>query len=263
MLALPSLPFRLGDLQRETLLLTKHGIVNMLRPLIVMFVVLALSACSKTPPLVTSADVNVVTAGALPVPTRADIGGEERPYLIGPFDKITVDVFGVPELSKDVQADAGGRVSLPLIGSIDARGQTAQELAAQITSALRGRFVRNPQVTVNLKEIVSQVITVDGQVREPGLYPVIGRMSLIRAVATAKGVSEFAKLEDVVVFRTVNQQKLAALYDLKAIRRGVYEDPEIFANDVIVVGDSQSRRLFKDALQLFPALVTPLVLLLR
>lgn len=231
--------------------------------LIVLTSAVAMAGCAKTAPITGSQSVNLVSQGALPAPTRADIVGEERPYLIGPFDKISVDVFGVPELSREVQADASGRISLPLAGSIDARGQTPQELSAKIAEALRGRYVRNPQVTVNLTEAVSKVITVDGQVREPGRYPVVGRLSLIGAVATAKGVAEFAKLEDVVVFRTVNNQKLAALYDLKAIRRGAYEDPEIFANDVIVVGDSPSRRLFKDALQLFPALVTPLVLLLR
>jgi polysaccharide biosynthesis/export protein len=100
-------------------------------------------------------------------------------------------------------------------------------------------------------------------VKEPGLYPVIGHMSLMRAVATAKGASEFAKLDDVVIFRTVDSQRMAALYNLKAIRRGAYEDPEIFANDVIVVGDSSARRLFKDALQILPTLTTPLILLLQ
>ena len=116
---------------------------------------------------------------------------------------------------------------------------------------------------MNLKETVSQVITVDGQVKEPGLYPVIGRMTLMRAIATAKGADEFAKLNDVVVFRTVSGQKMAALYNLKAIRRGFYDDPEVYANDVVVVGDSQARRLFKDALQIVPLLTTPLILLLR
>jgi polysaccharide biosynthesis/export protein len=235
----------------------------MRRHLIILIGALAMAGCTKAQPLTGSQSVNVVSQGALPAPTRADIIGDERPYLIGPFDKISVDVFGVPELSRELQADASGRISLPLAGTLDARGLTPQELATQITDALRGRYVRNPQVTVNLREAVSKVITVDGQVREPGRYPVVGRLSLMGAVATAKGVAEFAKLEDVVVFRTVNNQKLAALYDLKAIRRGAYEDPEIYANDVIVVGDSSSRRLFKDALQLFPALVTPLVLLLR
>jgi polysaccharide export outer membrane protein len=123
--------------------------------------------------------------------------------------------------------------------------------------------VRDPQVTVNLKETVSQVITVDGQVKRPGLYPVIGKMTLMRAVATAEGTAEFAKLEDVVIFRTVKGQQLAALYDLKAIRRGNYGDPEVFANDVIVVGDSQARRLFRDALQIVPLLTTPLIIALQ
>jgi polysaccharide biosynthesis/export protein len=227
-----------------------------------LFCLLAASACAKQQPLVSSQSVKVIQE-ALPAPTRGDVAAVERPYLIGPFDKISVDVFGVPELSKEVQADASGRISMPLVGTVDAAGRTPAELGAMIAESLRGRYVRNPQVTVNLKETVSQVFTVDGQVKEPGLYPVIGHMSLMRAVATAKGASEFAKLDDVVIFRTVDSQRMAALYNLKAIRRGAYEDPEIFANDVIVVGDSSARRLFKDALQILPTLTTPLILLLQ
>ena len=116
---------------------------------------------------------------------------------------------------------------------------------------------------MNLKETVSQVITVDGQVKKPGLYPVVGKMTLMRAVATAEGTAEFARLDDVVIFRTVKGQQLAALYNLKAIRRGNYQDPEVFANDVVVVGDSQARRLFKDALQIVPLLTTPLIIALQ
>ncbi len=210
------------------------------------------------------ANVKVVQADALPPPDRTDLFEQNRPYLIGPFDKLTIDVFGIEELSnKEVQTDAGGRISFPLAGILPAGGMTPGELETLIAERLRGRFVRNPQVTVNLKETVSQVVTVDGQVKEPGLYPVIGRMTLMRAVATAKGTAEFAKLDDVVVFRTVNGQKLAALYNLKAIRRGNYDDPEIFANDVVVVGDSQARRLFKDALQIIPILATPLIIALQ
>jgi polysaccharide biosynthesis/export protein len=222
-----------------------------------------ISGCGGKPQLVSSEKVSVVSQGSLPAPTPADLAALDRPYLIGPFDKLKVDVFGVPELSNEVQADASGRISMPLIGSIDAAGKTPAELAQSIAGALRGQFVRNPQVTVNLKETVSQVVTVDGEVREPGLYPVIGRMSLMRAIAVAKGASEFARLDDVVVFRTVNNQRYAALYNLKAIRRGLYEDPEIYANDVVVVGDSQARRLFKDIIQGSSLITTPIIALLR
>ena len=200
----------------------------------------------------------------LPAPDRADLLSESRPYLIGPFDKLMIDVFGIEELSKkEVQTDASGRISFPLAGVIEAAGRTPAEIEDEIETRLRSRYVRDPQVTVNLQETVSQVITVDGQVKKPGLYPVIGKMTLMRAVATAEGTAEFAKLDDVVIFRTVNGQQLAALYNLKAIRRGNYSDPEVFANDVVVVGDSQARRLFRDALQLLPVLTTPLVIALQ
>jgi polysaccharide biosynthesis/export protein len=222
-----------------------------------------LAGCAGSGKLTGGGQVTVVPIDQLPPPTRADLSVSQRPYLIGPFDKLSIGVFGIPELSGDVQADASGRVSVPLVGTIDAAGKTPTELADAIAAALRGRFVRNPQVTVNLRDTVSQVITVDGEVREPGLYPVIGKMSLMRAVATAKGATEFAKLEDVVVFRTVNNQRMAALYSLKAIRRGVYDDPEIFANDVVVVGNSPSRRLFKDILAGSSLITTPIIALLR
>ena len=175
-----------------------------------------------------------------------------------------IDVFGIEELSeKEVQTDASGRISFPLAGVIEAAGKTPGEIEEEIEARLRSRYVRDPQVTVNLKETVSQVITVDGQVKKPGLYPVVGKMTLMRAVATAEGTAEFARLDDVVIFRTVKGQQLAALYNLKAIRRGNYQDPEVFANDVVVVGDSQARRLFKDALQIVPLLTTPLIIALQ
>jgi polysaccharide biosynthesis/export protein len=239
----------------------------MFKKTILVLVALCVASCSGGSGLNSAGkarQVQVAEAGNLPMPTRADLFEDNRPYLIGPFDKLTIDVFGIEELSKkEVQTDAGGRISFPLAGILDAAGKTPGELEQMIAERLRGRFVRDPQVTVNLKETVSQVITVDGQVKKPGLYPVIGKMTLMRAVATAEGVAEFAKLDDVVVFRTVNGNKMAGLYNLKAIRRGMYNDPELFANDVVVVGDSSARRLFKDALQVLPAITTPLILILR
>lgn len=223
-----------------------------------------LSSCAGSQALGGAKSVKVLTSTELPPPQRSDLIAQDRPYLIGPFDKLLIDVFGIDELSKkEVQTDASGRISFPLAGVVEAAGRTPAEVEDILEERLRKGFVRDPQVTVNLKETVSQVITVDGQVKEPGLYPVIGRMTLIRAVATAKGTAEFAKLDDVVVFRTVGGQQYAALYNLKSIRRGGYPDPEVFANDVVIVGDSKAKRLFKDALQVVPLLTTPLIILLR
>ena len=204
----------------------------------------------------------VENAATLPPPNRADLTAADRPALIGPLDTIQVDVFNVPDLSRELQVDAGGRIAMPLVGTVDARGKTADELAGSIEQALRGRYVRNPDVTINIKSSVSQVVTVDGQVVEPGLYPVTNQMTLMRAIASAKGMSEFARQDDVVILRTVEGRKMAGLYNMVAIRRGAYDDPPIYANDVIVVGDSPQRRLFKDLVSLAPLLAAPLIAVL-
>lgn len=237
----------------------------MLRAFLVSITALALAACAGGPPeLHSSSAVTVVQNTSLPAPAGTDMSTEERPYLIGPFDTLSIDVFGIPELSqRQVQVDASGRASFPLVGSFQAAGKTPGQLAEELEGRLSGSYIRDPQVTVNLQETVSRVVTVDGQVVRPGLYPVVGRMTLMRTIATAGGTSEFARLQDVVVFRTSGGQRYAALYNLAAIRRAQYEDPEIFANDIVVVGDSPARRLFRDILQASPLISTPIVALLQ
>src|SRR3546814_14778712 len=107
-----------------------------------------------------------------------------------------------------MQVDASGRISMPLVGTVDARNKTADELARTIEDSLQGRYVRNPQVTVNIKSSVSQVVTVDGEVKEPGLYPVTNQMTLMSVIASAKGLSEIAKLEQVVIHRRVENMRM-------------------------------------------------------
>ncbi len=222
---------------------------------------LALAGCANEPRLGETTQPMAVTAlKDLPPPNGTDLVAGTTPYRIGPLDKLNIAVFGVAELSGTFQTDAGGHLSMPLVGEIDATGKTPKELAQAIDARLRGIYVRDPQVTVNLEETTSQVFTVDGQVGQPGSYPAIGNITLMRAVANAKGVSEYARLDDVVVFRTVEGKSLAALYNLGAIRRGLYPDPKVYANDIIIVGDSKARRMFQQFLQVAPLLTTPLIL---
>lgn len=230
----------------------------------VLLSAILLTACAGRQPLQSNGQLTVVRdEAALPAPDRNDLTAGDRPSLIGPLDTLQVDVFNVPELSREMQVDASGRISMPLVGTIDARGKTAGELGSAIESALRGRYVRSPDVTVNIRSSVSQVVTIDGQVVEPGLYPVTNQMTLLRAIASAKGLSEFARDDDVVILRTVNGRKMAGLYNVDAIRRGAYIDPAIYANDVVVVGDSPQRRMFRDLVSLAPVLAAPLIAILN
>ncbi|MEK9213185.1 polysaccharide biosynthesis/export family protein [Sphingomonas sp. 2378] len=231
--------------------------------LVASVAVLATGCVSRTP-LRSSSTLKVLDSQTMmPAPTRGDLIAPDRQSLIGPLDNISVDVFGIPEFTRDVQVDGSGRIAMPLIGTLDAGGKTAQELSSSIASALARAGVKRPDVTVNIKDSVSQVVTVDGQVAAPGLYPVTNQMTLLRAIASAKGLSEFAKQDDVVILRTVGNQRIAGLYNLDAIRRGNYADPQIYANDVVIVGDSPQRRLFRDFVSLAPLLAAPLIAIVQ
>lgn len=219
--------------------------------------------CAGQAPLVSSPQVSVVNSDALPAPGPADVAISEPVYLVGPYDKLSISVLGIEELTMKVVVDGSGKISLPLAGTIDAGGHTLADVGAAIARNLRAQYVRDPQVAVNLEETVSHTVTVDGDVTEPGMYPVIGNMTMLQAIAKAKGATEFAKLTDVVVLRTVNGQRMAALYNVAAIRRGAYADPRIYANDIVIVGDSPARRLFRDIVQAAPLLTTPLIVLFR
>lgn len=231
---------------------------------VILFALLAVTAACSGPSFGgRDPSIQIVSSGNLPPPKAADLTMADRPYLVGPFDKLKIDVFGISDLSdKEVQVDASGRLSFPLAGVLEVAGKTPGEISTMLRDRLITSHVRDPQVTVNLSDTTSQVVTVEGEVREPGLYPVVGRMTLLRAIARAKGTTEFSKLDDIVVFRTVDGKNMAALYNIRAIRGGAYADPEIFANDVVVVGDSKARRFFKDFIGLVPLLTTPLVILL-
>ncbi|HEV7291538.1 MAG TPA: polysaccharide biosynthesis/export family protein [Devosia sp.] len=230
----------------------------------ILCLALAATACGSPEPIQSTGSLTVVRdSSVLPPPGRGDLVAADRPALIGPLDTIEVSVFGISDLDREMQVDASGRIAMPLAGTIDARGKTAEELANTIATALKAHYVRNPQVTVNIKSSVSQVVTIDGSVVEPGLYPVTNQMTLMNVVASAKGLTEFARQEDIVILRTVGSKRMAGLYNIAAIRRGAYDDPPVYANDVIIVGDSPQRRLFRDFVSLSPILAAPLIAVLQ
>lgn len=220
-----------------------------------------LSGCGGKDRLIGRPGLQITANSEMPPPGRADLLLQQRSYLVGPLDRVSIDVYGVPDVSRTVQVDASGSLSLPLVGQIDATGKTAQQLAATIEVAL-ARYVRAPKVSVVLEQ-TSQVVTVDGQVGKPGVYPVNGRMTLIRAVASAEGLNEYANQNHVVVYRRVDGKDWATLYDLRAIRSGLYPDPEIYSNDVVFVGESGGRRAFQLLVQSSALLTAPLVTLLN
>lgn len=221
-----------------------------------------LAACSSAPGKIGGPEIQAV--GELPPPQPSDVFGTVTPYQIGPYDTLTIDVFGVPELSnRKMTVDANGQISFPLIGAVKVAGLNPVDVTRVIEDRLRGQFVRDPQVTISVEQSPNRSVTVYGRVQQPGVYPVVGTSSLLKAVASARGLEKYGNPRDVVVLRTVGGQRMATLYDLQAISRGVYADPVIYANDTVVVGESSARRLFDDLIGASTVLVTPLTILLR
>jgi polysaccharide export outer membrane protein len=173
-------------------------------------------------------------------------------YRIGPQDVIEISVFQVPDLNRTVRVNSVGQVSLPLIGSIQAGGLTIQELEKSIGSKLEAKFLQNPQVTAFVKEFTSQRVTVEGAVKTAGIFPLSGRTTLLQTIAMAGGLDQLANPRGIVIFRQIGGKKMAAKFDLKAIRAGSAEDPLVYGDDIIVVDQSGAKTAARRLLETIP-----------
>lgn len=228
-----------------------------LRIATLLAVALLMAGCASGAGLSRS-DASVVTPTQnLPTPdlTRLDDAGQPGgEYRIGSQDLLEISVYGLPELSRTVRVNAGGQISLPLVGSFAAGGKTVVELEQAVAAKLQESFLQDPQVSVFVKEAASQRVTVEGAVRKPGIYPMVGDTTLLQAIAVAEGLDPLANPSGVVVFRTINGQKMGAVFDIKAIRGGAMEDPRIHANDIVVVDQSGPKTVLRRFIESVPAL---------
>jgi polysaccharide export outer membrane protein len=142
---------------------------------------------------------------ARPVPVPVAQGGPftpDLPFTLDSGDRLRIVVFGQQNLTNTYAVDAGGRIAMPLIGSVNARGLTPQELAQSIAAALRRGFMRDPSVSA---EIVSyRPFFILGEVNNPGQYPYVAHMTVETAVAIAGGYSPRGSKDDVSISRTVH-----------------------------------------------------------
>jgi polysaccharide export outer membrane protein len=176
-------------------------------------------------------------------------------YLIGPLDKLNITVFQVKDLSvENLQVDASGQILLPLIGSVMAKGKTTTALSAEIADRLKAHYLQSPQVSVTVADTASQKITVEGAVTEAGVFELKGRTSLLEAVARAKGVSKAANSHRVAIVRNVDGAPHAATFDLVAISQGKARNPEVIANDIVIVDTSKGKSVWHGMVEVIPAL---------
>jgi len=190
-------------------------------------------------------------APPLPAPDQSEVI-QTLDMKITPMDLLEISIFGASDLDGNYQVDFEGQLKMPLIDPFKAAGFTPTELGVLLRSKLGEKYLQDPEVTVRIAESQGRFLTVDGSVRSPGFYPVEGRMTLLQAVAQSGGPNENANPSRVVIFRQIDGERKAAGFNLKKIREGEANDPNVYVNDIIVVDGSDARRNYGDILRSLP-----------
>lgn len=173
-------------------------------------------------------------------------------YTIAPLDELSIQVFQVAELSGKYEVDLTGRINMPLIGSVRAVDLTADQLSEELKRRFAQGYLTNPEIGVGISESRGSVLTVEGSVARPGVYPAIGRRTLLQAIAQAGGIDEFGNPRRVAIFRQIDGKRMAAAFDIADIRAGEADDPQVFRGDIIVVDGNRVRRAWRDTISSFP-----------
>ncbi|MGY4312496.1 polysaccharide biosynthesis/export family protein [Bradyrhizobium sp. JR3.5] len=177
-------------------------------PLVCLIAALALSGCmGRTSPVAGDPALDSMAYGqqgfAAPAPMAvayADPAPTREAYNLGPGDKLRVVVYGQEGLTNSYAIDAAGAITMPLIGSVPARGRTPAGLAAEITGRLRNGYIREPSVAVEIEAYRPFFIL--GEVAAPGQYPYVPNMTVESAVAIAGGFSPRAQRDQVTLTHT-------------------------------------------------------------
>ena len=175
--------------------------------------------------------------------------GVRKDYKVGPNDLIDIEILDLNNFKRTVRVNAAGAISLPLIGAANVAGMTAQQIEAHLAAKYAEKYLQDPQVSVFIKEFTSERISIDGAVAKPGIYPLTGQITLLRALALAGGFGPIANSSEVMLFRVDEKgQRQVAVFDVDKIRSGKDDDPAIKGDDLIVVQRDANRRLLKDSI---------------
>jgi polysaccharide export outer membrane protein len=181
----------------------------------------------------TSAEPPSPTGAAATTPSPA---AQSPAIAVGPGDLLDVVVFDTPEMSGHVRVTQDGFANLPVLGRIDLNGLSADQAARRIESELRQRnLLLEPHVTVFIVEYASQGATVSGEVRQPGIYPTLGRRSLLDMLAIAGGVSPTAGKVATIIHRDDPSHPSNIALQGTPQHLAAQENPVISPGDTIVV----------------------------
>lgn len=121
-------------------------------------------------------------------------------FVIGNDDMLSINVWKEPDITRSIPVRSDGKISLPLVGEVQAAGRTPLQLETEITSRLRA-YIAAPEVTVMVQQINSEKFNILGQIVKPGAYSLTSGTTVLDAIATSGGFRDFAKKKDIYVLR--------------------------------------------------------------
>jgi len=166
-------------------------------------------------------------------PRAVEPGGQ-----LGPGDLIEVKVFRENDLSGLFQVAPDGTIDFPLIGTLQVAGSTAPEVASTIRQRLGDGYLRNPHVTVLVKEVQSRRIYVLGQVERPGTFKYEEGMTVVQAITLAGGFTKTARPDATVVTRVVDGRETRFVVPVEEISRGTARNLPLLPGDIVFVPQS-------------------------
>ena len=157
-------------------------------------------------------------------------------YVIGPEDVLQVMFWRDADMSGEVTVRPDGKISLPLLNDVHAAGLTPEQLRARIMEQARN-YVDTPNATVVVKAINSRKVFVMGAIEKPGIYPLAGGMTVLQLIATAGGLKEFAKSDEIRIIRTVNGQDMRYEFNYGRVVAGknLKQNIDLKPSDTVVV----------------------------
>jgi polysaccharide export outer membrane protein len=181
-------------------------------------------------------NANQPAVPAAPTEVSKQTAAADGNYVIGAQDVLDVSVWKEPEVSRVVPVRPDGKISLPLLNDVQAAGLTPAALAAQITESLK-KYVTNPQVTVIITTINSQRVYLLGEVTRPGAFPMIPGMTVLQAVSSGGGFTQFARTKNIYVLRMENGKQVKYPFNYKEVIGGKKPEQDILlkAGDTIVI----------------------------
>lgn len=158
-------------------------------------------------------------------------------YVIGDDDVLSINVWNEPDLKQLIPVRPDGKISLPLVGDIEAAGRTPSQLQNDITSKLHA-YITHPDVTVIVQQINSKKFNILGRVMKPGAYPLSSRTTVLDAIAQAGGFQDFAKEKGIYVLRgnpSGGQSRLPFNYKQVVNGKDLEQNVKLEPNDTIIV----------------------------